>query len=89
MSLPWAVGGSKLPGEAPRLKIAGNACERDMIEIRLAELPRELAQVRGLFREYADGLGIDLAFKTSKPSSPPYQVNMQRLQGSSCSPGAG
>jgi GNAT superfamily N-acetyltransferase len=63
MSLPWAVGGSKLPGEAPRLKIAGNTCERDMIEIRLAELPRELAQVRGLFREYADGLGIDLGFQ--------------------------
>jgi hypothetical protein len=35
MSLPWAVGGSKLPGEAPRLKIAGNTCERDMIEYDL------------------------------------------------------
>ena len=30
-----------------------------MIEIRPAELPRELAQVRGLFREYADGLHKD------------------------------
>lgn len=33
------------------------------IEIRPAAFPRDLELVRGLFREYADGLGIDLCFQ--------------------------
>jgi len=33
------------------------------IDIRLARFPQDLATVRSLFREYADGLGIDLDFQ--------------------------
>ncbi len=33
------------------------------IDIRPAELPRDLPEVRRLFREYADGLDIDLGFQ--------------------------
>jgi ribosomal protein S18 acetylase RimI-like enzyme len=33
------------------------------IEIRPADFPRDLEVVRGLFREYRDGLGVDLDFQ--------------------------
>jgi GNAT superfamily N-acetyltransferase len=34
-----------------------------MIDIRPAELPRDLHEVRSLFREYAEGLNINLEFQ--------------------------
>jgi ribosomal protein S18 acetylase RimI-like enzyme len=43
----------------------GNAttCARPAAAIRPVELPGDLAAVRSLFREYAEGLGIDLGFQ--------------------------
>src|SRR5262249_19135579 len=34
-----------------------------MLEIRLATSAEEIATARGLLREYADGLGVDLSFQ--------------------------
>lgn len=34
-----------------------------MADIRPAKLPRDLVQVRNLFREYADGLDVDLKYQ--------------------------
>ena len=34
-----------------------------MVEIRAARIPDDIAVVRGLFREYADGLSTDLCFQ--------------------------
>lgn len=34
-----------------------------MIALRAADLPRETDTVRRLFREYADGIGVDLCFQ--------------------------
>jgi len=50
-----------------------------MTDIRLAEFPRDLAEVRSLFREYADGLGIDLGFQD-------FEAEMAELPGKYAEP---
>ena len=45
-----------------------------MIEIRCAEVPRDLDDVRRLFREYASGVGVDLCFQD-------FEAELSRLPG--------
>jgi len=45
-----------------------------MISIRPATIPMDLPLVRGLFREYAEGLGIDLCFQD-------FETELARLPG--------
>lgn len=59
-----------------------NACHRNgstMTDIRLAEFPRDLTEVRSLLREYADGLGIDLDFQG-------FEAEMNELPGKYAGP---
>ena len=37
--------------------------DRDAVRIEPAAFPRDLADVRAFFREYADSLGVDLSFQ--------------------------
>jgi ribosomal protein S18 acetylase RimI-like enzyme len=50
-----------------------------MIDIRPADLPRDLTEVRSLFREYAHGLGIDLDFQD-------FEAEMAALPGKYAAP---
>lgn len=50
-----------------------------MIEIKISELPRDLDVVRSLFREYAQSLGVDLAFQG-------FEEEMASLPGKYASP---
>jgi GNAT superfamily N-acetyltransferase len=51
-----------------------------MTDIRPAELPRDLEVVRGLFAEYAGGIGVDLAFQG-------FDVELEGLPGKYQPPG--
>ncbi|CAN5542250.1 GNAT family N-acetyltransferase [soil metagenome] len=51
-----------------------------MIEIRPAQFPLELDAVRGIFREYAESLGVDLAFQG-------FEAEMAALPGKYATPG--
>ena len=50
-----------------------------MVDIRPADLPRDLSEVRSLFREYANGLGIDLDFQN-------FEAEMAALPGKYAAP---
>jgi ribosomal protein S18 acetylase RimI-like enzyme len=51
-----------------------------MTEIRPAQFPLELDAVRGIFREYAESLGVDLAFQG-------FEAEMAALPGKYAPPG--
>ena len=50
------------------------------ISIDPADMPRDLATVRALFREYADGIGVDLCFQG-------FEAELAELPGKYAAPG--
>ena len=67
--------------DVPERRVAriDDGCGMPFIEIRNAELPRELAAVRKLFREYADSLSTDLCFQN-------FEAELAGLPGKYCPP---